>query len=415
MFLNSSTSLAQSGIKFEKNLSWQDVKEKAKKENKYIFLDAYTTWCGPCKLMTTKIFTQKRVGAFFNRNFINVAVQMDSTKKDNATVRSWYKTARIIAGEYNIDAYPTFLFFNSNGILIHFIIGASNNSNTFLMKAKKVLDTKTQIVYLKNEFTKGDRDSIFLRSLIVAAKDADDDSLPDFINSYLVTQKNLFTTENIQFLGMSTKSETDIGFNVLLNQSTLVENIIGKLERKKLLTNIIFNDEVYPLLCRNNKITHAGIMTIYNTDSLNKNISWQDIEKKMIGKYNMLGKYIVLYSKLHFYVWKNDWYNLNNCLLNYTSMENKSEIDLDLINKNASEFINYCSDKKYYDSASRWCASLLNGTNPYFLQTYSMLLYKEGKTKLAIHFMEKCSSLLKHSDPIINQTLSKMKVGKDIN
>ena len=58
------------GIKFEKkNLTWKDVKQKAKNEKKYIFIDAYTTWCGPCRYMSKNIFPQKEVGDFFNENF----------------------------------------------------------------------------------------------------------------------------------------------------------------------------------------------------------------------------------------------------------------------------------------------------------------------------------------------------------
>ena len=44
------------GIQFEHNTTWQAVLDKAKQENKYIFVDAFTTWCGPCKMMAKNIF-----------------------------------------------------------------------------------------------------------------------------------------------------------------------------------------------------------------------------------------------------------------------------------------------------------------------------------------------------------------------
>lgn len=47
----SSSGFAQTKeIHFEKS-SFADIKAKAKKENKLIFIDAYTSWCGPCKWM----------------------------------------------------------------------------------------------------------------------------------------------------------------------------------------------------------------------------------------------------------------------------------------------------------------------------------------------------------------------------
>jgi len=42
---------AQRGVEFDRDLTWQQVKLKAKAENKYIFMDCYATWCGPCKKM----------------------------------------------------------------------------------------------------------------------------------------------------------------------------------------------------------------------------------------------------------------------------------------------------------------------------------------------------------------------------
>ncbi len=48
--------LAQQGMKFEHGITWKEIQAKAKAENKYIFMDAFTTWCGPCKYMAANIF-----------------------------------------------------------------------------------------------------------------------------------------------------------------------------------------------------------------------------------------------------------------------------------------------------------------------------------------------------------------------
>jgi thiol-disulfide isomerase/thioredoxin len=52
------------GVHFEHNLSWTAIQAKAKAENKYIFMDCFTTWCGPCKYMSTTIFPQKESGDY---------------------------------------------------------------------------------------------------------------------------------------------------------------------------------------------------------------------------------------------------------------------------------------------------------------------------------------------------------------
>lgn len=57
------------GIKFE-NGSWKEVLEKAKQSNKPIFVDVYTSWCGPCKKMSKEIFVLPEVGKTYNSNLI---------------------------------------------------------------------------------------------------------------------------------------------------------------------------------------------------------------------------------------------------------------------------------------------------------------------------------------------------------
>ncbi len=49
------------GIQFFKG-TWQEALAKAKKTNKLLFVDAFATWCGPCKMMDKKVFVKKEVG-----------------------------------------------------------------------------------------------------------------------------------------------------------------------------------------------------------------------------------------------------------------------------------------------------------------------------------------------------------------
>lgn len=96
---------AQSGIKFE-NGNWNEVVAKAKAENKLIFMDAYTTWCGPCKMLQKKVFPDAALGTFFNKQFINIKVDMENGEGPS------------LAAKYPVRGYPTLMFIDPNTLKV---------------------------------------------------------------------------------------------------------------------------------------------------------------------------------------------------------------------------------------------------------------------------------------------------------
>lgn len=103
-------STGETGIKFiEEN--WSKALAEAKKQNKLIFLDAYTSWCGPCKMLKRNTFPDKAVGELFNKNFINIALDME--KGDGPA----------IAEKYNVTAYPTLIITDADGKIITYTRG----------------------------------------------------------------------------------------------------------------------------------------------------------------------------------------------------------------------------------------------------------------------------------------------------
>ncbi len=91
---------------------WKDVLKKAKAENKIIFLDAYASWCGPCKKLQREVFTRKDIGDFFNSRFINVKMDMEVGE------------GPALAEVYPLEGYPTLLFIDGNGKVVKNVLGA---------------------------------------------------------------------------------------------------------------------------------------------------------------------------------------------------------------------------------------------------------------------------------------------------
>ena len=100
----------KAGIQFTE-ARWADILKQAKAQKKVIFLDAYASWCGPCKLLQKNTFTQKAVGEVFNKRFINV--KMDMEKGEGPA----------LSQVYPLEGYPTMLFIDGNGRVVKKVMG----------------------------------------------------------------------------------------------------------------------------------------------------------------------------------------------------------------------------------------------------------------------------------------------------
>jgi thioredoxin-like negative regulator of GroEL len=136
-------SIVAQGIQFEQG-TWAQVIAKAKATRKPIFVDAYTTWCAPCKRMAKEVFTLQSVGNYFNATFINY--QMDMEKGEGIG----------FAKQWEVNAFPTLLYFDSDGKLSFKAIGAKDENN-LLSQAKLALNPEYQLANYKKEYEEGGR------------------------------------------------------------------------------------------------------------------------------------------------------------------------------------------------------------------------------------------------------------------
>ena len=56
--------------------SLQEGLERAKSENKLLFVDCYTTWCGPCKILKQYTFRDATLGDYMKDNYVSLAIDM---------------------------------------------------------------------------------------------------------------------------------------------------------------------------------------------------------------------------------------------------------------------------------------------------------------------------------------------------
>lgn len=153
LLLSLAIKAAGQGITFSQG-SLSDIQKKAEEKNLPIFLDIYTSWCGPCKMMATQVFTQQEVGDYFNAHFINYKI--DAEKGEGIE----------IAQRYNVSAYPTCLFLSPKGQLVSSFMGAQKAGRLIKEgeKAIKNFALLPQLNALEKEYVNGKRDKEFLRT-----------------------------------------------------------------------------------------------------------------------------------------------------------------------------------------------------------------------------------------------------------
>ncbi|WP_207536358.1 thioredoxin family protein [Desertivirga arenae] len=413
-FVTSGFSQEITGIQFAHNQNWEEIKAKAKAEKKYIFIDAFTTWCGPCKQMAKEVFPLKEVGEFYNLNFINVKVQMDSTKTDSEETRRWYSAARKIGNDYQINAYPTYIFLNSDGVLVHRAVGSSPASE-FIAKGKDALNSDRQYYGLKRQYEAGKKDPDFLYKLINAARQAYDSGfIPVVAKDYFSTQPDLTKPEVIKLLPFATSSSTDAGFTFFLNNSNAADSVLGKGASEGIVKSIILKENVYPKL-RTSPPQQNGAMMVF-AGEVKKDVDWDIIEKDLNSTYPQYTTELLLTAKKTYYNWTDQSAKFcevfNEYFLKYPEKVSKYEL-----NNVAWKIFQKNSDQKSLNYALAWSKKTLEGSSArevMFMDTYANLLYKIGKKQEAIALEAEAVRLSgeKNENGELHKVLNKMKKGE---
>ena len=145
------------GIEFIED-DWNLALQRAEKENKLIFVDCYTTWCGPCKMLAKTVFTDPDVANVFNEKF--VCAKLDMEKEVGLEFKK----------HYGVSAYPTMFFINKKGEMVHTLVGGVKGE-VLLAQAEKALNA-TGMGAMNARYEEGDRDAEFIKDYMVMLTEA---------------------------------------------------------------------------------------------------------------------------------------------------------------------------------------------------------------------------------------------------
>ena len=133
-----------------------------------------------------------------------------------------------IAKKYNVQAYPTYLYVDGNGDLVHRVVG-SMETPKFIAASANALDPAKQYGTLLRKFDAGDRNPDFLYNAANVAQSAYDMKKAEEISAaYLKTQNNLLEEKNVKFISQFTTSASDPNYDFMRKNAPVFETSMGK-------------------------------------------------------------------------------------------------------------------------------------------------------------------------------------------
>ncbi len=143
-----------------RDLSFDQALAAAKAEGKNIFIDCYTEWCGPCKMMVRDVFPTKEAGDYLNPKFVCIKIDMEKGEGPKLNIR------------FGVNVYPTFLVLNADGKLLHRFAGG-NNVQGLINNVENAFDPTKSLSGLADRFEAGERN-------------------PEFLNAYMAMLEKLY-------------------------------------------------------------------------------------------------------------------------------------------------------------------------------------------------------------------------------
>jgi thioredoxin-related protein len=356
---------SQTGIKFEES-NFKTILEKAKKENKLIFLDAFTTWCGPCKLMAKNIFPLQTVGDYYNANFVNAKIDMEKGEGIE------------IAKKYKVQAYPTYLFIDGDGKEVHRTLGYVLEKD-FIQFGKDALNPESRISTLLKRFDDGEKDPEFLKSLAEKTMYGDKEVFSKILTRYIEVNKGKdLTKDDVNLILMSMSSSDDPTYKIFKENKSAIEKVITPQNytsfNNDLVLAKIFRDSY-------NKTTKTLDEKLYLTKA-EELLSKEEAKNALItakGRVALGNKDIPTWQKLMLEKYKDT-----------------SKADAMELNEVAWKFFENVNDKAALEKAIVWAQESVKKQEGYYnTDTLANLYFKVGDKQNAKTWAQKAIDLAK--------------------
>lgn len=215
------------GAKAQTKLYHTSLKEAvslAKSEGKGVIVLGCTTWCGPCKALKKNVLPLPEVGEYINANFIVLSLELDKSDPDN------------FAKEFNVHAYPTIVFLDSEGKEINRIVGAPGTAEGFMNAVKESLKPTNSWAYHKEQLEKdpASYSEVYFKALQDTYNDEGALKLLEDMMEYRSIEQN-FNASKMKFYDKNLRDLSSPLAQYMIANEKAVDALIGEGETSKFI------------------------------------------------------------------------------------------------------------------------------------------------------------------------------------
>lgn len=146
------------GIEFFEG-SLEDAFALAEQEGKKVFIDVWTTWCGPCIVMQETVFPLTEVGEYFNARFVNY--KLDAEDED--------QNGPEISAQFEINSVPTYLILDSKGNELSRATGGCSPDQFLAMIGRMLGEVESEFDEMRARYVSGERSTEFIQQYLMGA------------------------------------------------------------------------------------------------------------------------------------------------------------------------------------------------------------------------------------------------------
>jgi len=338
---------------------WKKTLKSAKIEKRNIFVLFLTDNCDACELMKSKILTDIKLAGFYGEKFLLFKPEIGSKEMTELT------------SKYHVNSFPTIIFVDGYGNLIHKYIGVVSEEDMVNM-AENVSSNRNTLKYYKAQYKKLGRrmptQELYDYSLALMHAGEDNKAI---VKAYFKTQceGELATAENVQMIMLFTNKMYSREFIFFVKNRVSIEN--------SLYTQADYAQKVEDVISSSLIKSMQSNKKIMLNDTLEKTLSFFEIEDQdaIVSRVTMDYYDVVVPDKQKYFE------ALNNYLIAHSQ-----NLDFNIIAEKVQRVVEECDNKAIENSVLTFVSETIANSSEFneeLYEAYIDLLLKDNRRQEA--------------------------------